>query len=243
MIFNNKPPKLLDCRAQGAQSGAELFLVEGDSAANAVANLRNAQFQAVLPMQGKPMNAYKYSQKKVQQNPLFNALYQCLASPQNIPAKAGYSYAKASIGAGCDASFNITPFNIKQCRYQRIVLLMDADADGIHCGALMLLFFHRYMPALLVEGRVEMARAPVGEVTNNITKTTQYAYTDAQFMALLKAESLQANQSPQSLKYRGLAGIAANTLAKLCIDPQTRKTSVMGMQDAVMALEIFGGIE
>ena len=119
---------------------------------------------------------------------------------------------------------------------------MDADADGIHCGALMLLFFHRFMPALLVEGKVELVRPPVGEVTNSTTKITQYAYTDAQFMALLKAESLQANQSPQSLKYRGLAGIAANTLAALCIDPQTRKTSVMGMQDAAMALEIFGGV-
>jgi DNA gyrase subunit B len=222
MIFKNAPAKLLDCRAHGVQSGAELFLVEGDSASLAVANLRDAQFQAVLPMQGKPMNAYKASPKKVQQNPLFYAL-------------------QASIGAGYGAAFHLA-----NCRYQRIVLLMDPDADGIHCGALMLLFFHRFMPTLLQQGMIELVRPPVGEVTNNTTrpteKTTEYAYTDAQFMALINANKNAQNQPLESLKYRGLAGIAANTLAQLCINPQTRKTSVMGMQDAAMALEIFGGI-
>jgi DNA gyrase subunit B len=204
------------------QSGAELFLVEGDSAAMAVANLRNAQFQAVLPMQGKPMNAYKASPQKVLENPLFNAL-------------------QASIGAGCGASFNLA-----KCRFQRIILLMDADADGIHCGALMLLYFHRFMPALLEKGMIEMVRPPVGEVTNHATshttRTAEYAYSDAQFMALINANKNQSNQPLESLKYRGLAGISANKLAEFCIDTQTRKTSVMGMQDAAMALEFFGGI-
>ena len=216
MIFINKPPKLIDCREHGIKSGAELFLVEGDSASMAVANLRNAQFQAVLPMQGKPMNAYKSSPQKVLQNPLFNALH-------------------TSIGAGCGASFHVAA-----ARYQRIILLMDPDADGIHCGALMLLFFHRFMPALLQNGNIEMVRPPVGEVHNGATNVTEYAQTDAQFLALCAAQKTQ-QQPLESLKYRGLAGIAANTLQQLCVDPASRKTSVMSMQDAAMALEIFGG--
>jgi DNA gyrase subunit B len=221
MIFNNqtlnnKSLKLLDCREHGVNSGAELFLVEGDSASMAVANLRNAQLQAVLPMQGKPMNAYKSSPQKVLENPLFNALH-------------------ASIGAGCGASFNLA-----NCRYQRIILLMDPDADGIHCGALMLLFFHRFMPALLQNGKIEMVRPPVGEVLNSATKIAEFAYTDAQFLALCATEKKQ-NNAMQSIKYRGLAGIAPNTLEQLCINPESRKTSIMGMQDAAMALEVFGG--
>jgi DNA gyrase subunit B len=211
MIYADKPIKLQDCRVHTA---AELFIVEGDSAAQSVAKLRNAQFQAVLPMQGKQMNAHKASVQKVLENPLFDAL-------------------QASIGAGVGAAFIV-----EKCRFQRIILLMDPDADGIHCGALMLLFFHRFMPALLEKGMIEMARPPVGEVMNMQTNTMEYAYTDAQFMALIDA---QKNQALESVKYRGLAGIDANKLEQFCINPQTRKTSIMGIKDAQMALEIFGG--
>ena len=221
MIFNNndffnKRVKLLDCSEHGVASGAELFLVEGDSASSAVANLRNAQFQAVLPMQGKPMNAYKSTTQKVLQNPCFDALH-------------------ATIGAGCGASFTLA-----QCRYGRIILLMDPDVDGIHCGALMLLFFHRFMPALLQNGMIEVVRPPVGAVINTATNVTKYAYTDAQFLALCAAQKIQA-LAFESVKYRGLAGITATTLERLCINPASRKTSVMGMPDAALALEIFGG--
>lgn len=208
--------KLQDCRVHGAGSGAELFLVEGDSAALAVSKQRNKQLQAVLPMQGKPMNAHKSSLAKMLANPLFKALID-------------------AIGAGVGDGFDVT-----KCRYSRVILLMDPDADGIHCGALMLLFFHRLMPALLENGRLEIARPPVGEVMNNVTKIIDYAYTDAQFMALINAQKTKLNQTVATLKYRGLAGINANKLEALCINPQTRKTSIMSMKDAEMALEIFG---
>jgi DNA gyrase subunit B len=217
-MFNLQNPKLQDCLLHGANAGAELFLVEGDSAAAAVTMLRNKQLQAVLPMQGKPMNATKTSLQKVLANPLFKALID-------------------AIGAGVGDDFEVA-----KCRYSRIILLMDPDADGIHCGALMLLFFHRFMPDLLSAGRVEMVRPPVGEVTNTATKITEYAFTDAQFMALVNTNKVELNQSHETLKYRGLAGIEASKLAELCIDPKTRKTSVMGMKDAAMALEIFGGV-
>jgi DNA gyrase subunit B len=221
MIFNQGTYqniiKLQDSRVHGVDSGAELFLVEGDSAALAASNLCNKQLQAVLPMQGKPMNARKSSLSKILANPLFKALID-------------------TIGAGVGDDFDVN-----KCRYSRIILLMDPDADGIHCGALMLLFFHRFMPVLLEKGMIEMARPPVGEVLNKLTNTIEYAYTDAQFMTLIDTHKAQLNQSLESIKYRGLAGIEANKLEALCINTQTRKTSVMATKDAQMALEIFGG--
>ncbi|MBC7755250.1 MAG: hypothetical protein H7Z20_01140 [Bdellovibrio sp.] len=216
-VPNQRNIKCQDSRLHGIHSGAELFLVEGNSAAEALRNLRNQQLQAVLPMQGKPMNAYKSSLAKIRANQWFKALIDAIGA-----------------GVGDD-------FDVQKCRYSRVILLMDPDADGIHCSALMLLFFHRFMPLLLQKNLIEMARPPVGEVSNNTTKITQYAYTDAQFMALITAHKNQLNQSISTLKYRGLAGINASKLDEFCINPHTRKTSVMGLKDAEVALEIFGG--
>lgn len=218
MQYSNKPIKLLDCFGHGKQLETELILVEGDSASLAASKMRNAQLQAVLPMQGKPMNALKATPQKVLENPLFIALIE-------------------SIGAGVGEHFELA-----KCRYKRVILLMDPDADGIHCGALMLLFFYKWMRPLLESGRVEMVRPPVGEVTNMQTNITQYAYTDAQFFALCESEKTDKNQTINTLKYRGLAGIQSNQLAQTCINPATRKASIMGIKDAEMALAIFGGV-
>lgn len=225
-MFTNQAIKLQDSYVHGLQSGAELLIVEGDSAAAAVANCRNKQLQAVLPMQGKPMNVRKASLQKVQNNPLFNAL-------------------QASISADfvADSSENsAAQFNLANCRYQRIILLMDADADGIHCGALMLIYFYTYMRPLLENGMLAIVRAPVGEVTNLHTNNSQYAQTDAEFFALcMQAKNLPTPaQYLQIQKYRGLAGIPTNVLSHFCINPATRKIEVLGIKDAQMALEIFG---
>lgn len=213
-MYANRPIKLQDCRQHGAN--AELFLVEGDSAASTVSNLRNQQTQAVLPMQGKPLNAIKASTEKVLENPLFNALIDAL-------------------GAGMGDHFDFT-----KCRYRRVVLLMDPDADGIHCGALMLMFFYRWMPALLQNGMVELVRPPVGEVLDSETGELQHAYTAAQFVALCAPLQSNPNRKIITQKYRGLAGIGAEQLERTCIHPNTRKTSVMGLKDAAMVIEVFG---
>ena len=213
MLKNNRPVKLQDCRQHGAN--AELFLVEGDSASQAVASLRQAQFQAVLPMQGKPLNSMKATPLKVAENALFNALID-------------------AIGAGFGEHFDIT-----KCRYGKIVLLMDPDADGIHCGALMLMYFYRSMRPLLESGMVELVRPPVGELLDTNTGELQYAYTEAQFMALCVQNNTRENTAVVTTKYRGLAGISQTQLAHICIDPSTRKTIVMDVKDAQMAIEIF----
>jgi DNA gyrase subunit B len=228
MKFSSKPVKLQDCHhplgapdagnLAAAPVGTELFVVEGDSAASAVAQLRNARLQAVLPMQGKPMNAIKATSRRVSENPLFKALID-------------------AIGAGWGESFDLA-----KCRYSKIVLLMDPDADGIHCGALMLMFFHRWMRPLLEQGRVELVRPPVGEVTDSAAGTTEYAYTDAQFLALCARAKNQSPGQFHTVKYRGLAGIDSAKLEKHCVNLHTRKASVAGIADAELGIELFGPV-
>lgn len=212
-----RPIKLQDCLQHGAASGAELFIVEGDSASSSVIQLCNPALQAVLPMQGKPMNAAKASAAKVAENPLFKALIDAL-------------------GAGFGASFDAA-----KLRYERIVLLMDPDADGIHCGALMLLFFQRHMPALLAQERIHIVRPPVGEVMDTVTGEINYGFIEPEFVALCEAARKHNPASFNAQRYRGLAGIAPSTLAHFCVNPATRRSTIMRPEDARMALDVFGG--
>ncbi len=137
-MYPSRSLKLEDCTGNGA--GTELFIVEGDSAASIVCRVRDERFQAVLPMQGKPLNAYRATPKKVVTNPWFAALTDAIGT-----------------GIGDD-------FALKKIRFARIVLLMDPDADGIHCGALLLMFFYRWMRPLLEAGHIAMARAPLATI-------------------------------------------------------------------------------
>ena len=121
---------LTDCAVHGAGSGAELFLVEGESAAKAVVRARNPNVQAVLAMQGKPLNAWKASAAAVSSHAIYRELI-------------------AVLDAGWQDS--LQP---QRARFERIILLCDPDADGIHCSILLLLFFYRWMRPLLEAGRV-----------------------------------------------------------------------------------------
>ncbi|MFM8703630.1 MAG: toprim domain-containing protein [Planctomycetia bacterium] len=198
MLFPRGPLKLDDCHAHGAGVHSEFFVVEGDSAADAVSRVRDPAFQAVLPMQGKPLNALKASEKKVAGQPLFQAL--C-----------------AAVGAGMGDRFDLAA-----CRYDRILLLMDPDADGIHCSVLMLMFFQRWMPALLDAGRVEIVRPPWGEVLAAGETAARFAYSEQELQQL--ADRLREQGGVVTRRYRGLAGIEAGVLAATCIAPAARRT-------------------
>jgi len=219
MYGDHKPPKLVDARQHGAQSGAELFVVEGDSASLAVAQQRDGRFQAVLPMQGKPMNPTRVSQEKLAENPLYAALID-------------------AIGIGVGPAIDVT-----KRRYQRIMLLMDPDADGIHCGALMTLFFHRWMQPLLAAKAIYLVRPPIGQYTHLDTGKIEYLYTPADFKT--QRFNAQANKADTAnaidcLKYRGLAGMPPSGLEACCINPQTRRQLLLTEKDAAMAANVFG---
>ncbi len=215
-MFVRQPLKLDDCAVHGAGSGAELFIVEGDSAAGAVSLVRNAEYQAVLPMMGKPLNAVKASLNKVQTYPLFMVLAE-------------------AIGAGMGATFDVA-----RVRYDRVVLLMDADADGIHCGALMCLYFHRMMRPLLDGGFLWMAYPPIVTMSAD-GRESRHVYSDAEYRAA--CVEWRASGTPQfnTVRYRGLAGLDHFVLASTCVHPGTRALRAMNGGDADAALAVFGG--
>jgi DNA gyrase subunit B/topoisomerase-4 subunit B len=194
-----------------------LFVVEGDSAARAVLRVRDPRLQAVLPMQGKPLNALRASDGKVAANPFLGALTD-------------------AIGAGRGAAFDR-----EALRYERIVLLMDPDADGIHAGALLLLFLHRWMPALLERSHVERVHAPVGEV-RTADGGVRHARTDQQFQALSAELRASGPAQFEALRYRGLAGLDAGVLAAQCVDRATRRGHILTPGDAQAAMEVFASL-
>lgn len=210
--------RLEDSITHGANSGAELFIVEGDSASGAVTALRDRKLQAVLPMQGKPLNAIKANASKVAEFPLYQALIEAL-------------------GAGYGESFDMT-----KMRYQRIILLFDPDADGIHCSALMQIFFYRWMRPLLETGAVESVRAPLYEITCGEKFAPVYAFSDDHYLTLCERLREKNFNDIRSQRYRGLAGINQPTLAATCIHPTTRKTRVVNLAEVELALQALGGI-
>lgn len=217
MRFNPKNLKLTDCRRHGPDTDNELFVVEGDSAAGNVARVRDTDLQAVLPMQGKPMNAQKATEARIEANIWFKALIDAL---------------------GCGIGER---FTLEALRYRRILLLFDPDADGIHSGALMLLFFRRFMPTALEEGRVWMVRAPLLRITAPSLPEPVYATSEAHYQHLLGELSVKGVADVQTLRFRGLGSLEEGLLTESCVAPATRHARPMGVADADLALQYFGG--
>ena len=221
--FPSGPVKFDDCTRHGAgphvAMGAtpELFVVEGESAALAVTRVRDATNQAVLAMQGKPLNAIKATEKKLAAHPLFTALTD-------------------SLGTGRGDAFELA-----RLRYARVLLLMDPDADGIHCGVLMLMFFHRWMRPLLDAGHVEIVRPPWGEVVPADGGPPRHACSEAEFQAVSAA--VRARGPATARRFRGLAAIEPKLLLETCIAPATRRTDRISTAEAAAMIEVFGALD
>ena len=212
------PVKLEDCQLTGPGSGAELFVAEGDSAALAVSRVRDPRFQAVLPMQGKPLNALRAGAGKVAANRFFAALI-------------------SALGTGWGGAFDA-----RRLRYDRVLLLTDPDADGIHCGALLLMFFYRWMPSLIELGHLEMVRPPIGEIVPADAGLPLYVYSEPQLQALMAEMRRNADGTGRVLRYRGLASMNPGALAGQCVDPRTRHSRRLSAADAHAAMEVFASL-
>jgi DNA gyrase subunit B len=216
--------------------------VEGDSAAGAVTVLRQAGFQASLPMQGKPLNALRATAAKVQANELYQRLSESLGvvlydfeaiSPQlDLPLDEGTTDA-------------VGTEYLKYLRFERVLMLFDPDADGIHIGALMLMFFYRWMRPLLSSGKIEMIRAPLFSViwrepgSSDLSKDFAYSVAHSKVIqAELKARGFE---QVEIRHFRGLGSIDQALLNETCIHASTRKTQIMGLEDARSAIAVFGG--
>ena len=122
------------------------------------------------------------------------------------------------------------------------MLLFDPDADGIHCGALLLIFLHRHMPALLREQKIWMVRPPLFRVTTPALPEPVYAASQMHYEHIMKQLSARQVNNVQTLRYRGLGSLEAELLIDRCVHPATRQADLMTERDAQMALNVFGGL-
>jgi DNA gyrase subunit B len=248
-----KSMKLIDCQptAEGSSHGPkELIIVEGDSASQAVGSVRDPTFQAVLPMQGKPLNAAKASLTSILEFELYQRLLNTLGLPYPLrPQSSGRKSDSAHLRDHlASPDHNVLPIH---CRYERIVLVFDPDADGIHCGALTLIFFHRMLPALIAAGKIIQVRAPLFEFqleseplsadkNPSPNKRTLYAYSE--FQARDMEKELRQLEYRYNRKYfRGLASLPTTLLKTQCVCPETRNAFEVEPKDAEAALRVFGG--
>ena len=213
MTFITQKTKLIDC-SPSEQPYRELFIVEGDSASKAVARVRDRRFQAVLPMQGKPMNATKASDAAVRKNQWYTALIDAL-------------------GTGWHAE------DLAELRYDRILFLFDPDADGIHCGALMLMFFDVYLRPLLDANRVSLVKSPLFEIRASGYSDTLHAYSEDHLRRIRNVLD-EKNIAHRHQRYRGLASLGETTLKETCVDPNSRTAYLLRHADALAARSVFG---
>lgn len=213
---------LIDSQRHGP--GCELYLVEGESAALSVARARNANTQAVLALQGKPLNAYKANIGKIAQAPL----YQQLASALGIASPTACTAAEE-----------------QALRFERIMLLFDPDADGIHIGALTLLYFKRCLPQLLDGGRIYMVRAPMYAITLATTDTGEvskhYAYTPQQAEIIRSQAQMQEQSIIDNAIFRGLGSLPPELLQERCLEPTTRHADAVTKAQMQAVVDVFGG--
>jgi DNA gyrase subunit B len=218
MHYSGAPMKFQDSAQHGA--GTELFIVEGDSAAGAVTNMRDPQTQAVLPMQGKPLNALRANGEKVAEYSLFKQFSDAL----------GIALTDRETG---EVS------SLTSARFERVLLLFDPDADGIHSGALMLMFFYRWMRPLLETKRVLMVRPPLFLLSYVGSDERFHAYSPDHAGKLIAALKACGATDVKTHHHRGLASIDPLLLASSCINAATRKADVMSVRDAEEAIVVF----
>jgi DNA gyrase subunit B len=208
--------KLADCTEHGA--GSELILVEGDSAQSSVLAVRNERTQAVLPLQGKPMNAWVASPEKVRQHVLFQQLAQALGLPSPLAAPEG---------------------GIEALRYGRIVVLFDPDADGIHIGALVQLYFARWLPALIDAGALWLVRAPMFEIVD-ADGVVHHALTPEHCQRLVARLRTPDSAEPLVRAVRGVGGLSPEVVRALCVEPSTRLARAVSPGDVQDVIALFG---